>query len=233
MLWTRRYQLFLFDLDGLLVNTEELHFRAYRDMLIARGYRLDWDFATYFKIASQDAGAPKRAIYAQFPQLEQAEPCWDVLYEEKKEAYRKILESEPAPLLPGAKELLEHLALENIQRCVVTHTARSLVDVIRRQNPVLNTIPHWFCREDYTLPKPSPDGYIKAIKSLGPKEGNNVNIIGFEDSSRGLKALMQTSATPVLVNSMDEDLWQTSKEQGVYAFKTLQELITLGLDSSL
>ena len=30
--WIKKYQLFLFDFDGLLVNTEEMHFLAYKQM---------------------------------------------------------------------------------------------------------------------------------------------------------------------------------------------------------
>lgn len=220
---TCEYQLFLFDLDGLLVNTEELHFRAYMQMLAARGFILDWDFATYFQIAQQDAGAPEREIYKKFPKLYEMEPSWAVLYSEKKQAYKKILENEPAPLLEGVDRLLTLLHEHNTKRAVVTHTSRSLVDIIRSQNPLLNTIEHWFCREDYKEPKPSPDGYLKAIDTLASP---SCKIIGFEDSYRGMRSLMATRAKPVLVNSHDEALRQTFQKQGVLTFSSFNNLLS-------
>ena len=43
MEWIHHYQLILFDLDGLLVNTEQLHYQAYKNMLQARGFSLPSD----------------------------------------------------------------------------------------------------------------------------------------------------------------------------------------------
>ncbi|MGD0665742.1 MAG: HAD hydrolase-like protein, partial [Rhabdochlamydiaceae bacterium] len=41
--WTDKFDLFLFDFDGLLVDTEELHFKAYQMLCQGRGYKLPWD----------------------------------------------------------------------------------------------------------------------------------------------------------------------------------------------
>lgn len=221
MHWISQFQLFLFDLDGLLVNTEELHYQAYKRMLKNRGYALPWDFTKYFSIAQQDAEAPKRNIYAEFPELQQQEPNWDVLYAEKKQAYLDLLKSERAPLMPGVQELLEELSNKNVKRCVVTHSGKSLVDALCEKNPILRTIPHWITREDYSLPKPAPDGYLKAISALA---GMHDRVIGFEDSSRGLRSLMATPATPILVNAMDEHLCNTYRLQGVKVFNNFHEV---------
>lgn len=220
MRWISEFQLFLFDLDGLLVNTEELHFGAYKRMLQQRGYTLGWDFPKYFKIAQQDAEAPKRHIYAEFPTLQQSEPDWSVLYAEKKQAYLDLLESEAAPLMPGVQQLLEALEQRAVKRAVVTHSGKSLVDALCKKNPTLRTIPNWITREDYRLPKPAPDGYLKAIGDFA-EAGDRV--IGFEDSSRGLRSLMATPATPILVNAIDEELREDVKQQGVKVFSTFLE----------
>ena len=36
------YQLFLFDLDGLLVDTERFHYEAYVEMGLKYGFCIDW-----------------------------------------------------------------------------------------------------------------------------------------------------------------------------------------------
>ncbi len=222
MRWISEFQLFLFDLDGLLVNTEELHFEAYKRMLKNRGYTLPWNFTKYFSIAQQDAEAPKRYIYAEFPALQQEVPDWSVLYAEKKHAYLELLETEAAPLMPGVEELLLALDAKNVQRVVVTHSAKHFVEALCDKNPILRTIPHWICREDYAMPKPAPDGYLKAITDFAEPEDR---VIGFEDSSRGLRSLMATSATPVLVNAIDEGLRASMKDQGVKVFLSFNEVM--------
>ncbi len=222
--WIENYQLFLFDLDGLLVNTEEIHYRAYCEMCKGRGFTLPWSFSEYFKIAQLDAKAPERHIYAAFPKLQQQEPNWQVLYAEKKSAYLRILHDEPAPLLQGVQELLLHLAKMQKKRCVVTHSAKELVTLLRKQNPILDTIPHWFTREDYSQPKPSPDGYLVAIAKLAAYDDA---IIGFEDSLRGMNALMGTKAKPIFINSIDENTKKHFKDMGVATFSSMNELLVV------
>ncbi len=221
--WISDYDLFLFDLDGLLVNTEELHFEAYITMCRNRGYSLPWDFSTYFKIAQQDAGSLKKYIYKEFPNLQQQEPQWEMLYAEKKKAFLEIVAQEEASLLPGASHLLTVLQDADKKRCVVTHSEKQLVTLLRKKNPILNTIPVWFTREDYEKPKPSPDGYLKAIKELSTPTDR---IIGFEDSLRGMNALLATSAKPIFVNGVDSDTRDYFKNKGVATFASLEEVCT-------
>lgn len=196
MNWINKFQLFLFDFDGLLVNTEELHFQAYRDMCEYRGFRLPWSFSRYSLAAHYHSNSLKEHIYAEFPELYAEEPDWSILYAEKKQALEEILNGGHATLMPGVAGLLSALQAANIPRAVVTHSPINQINMIREQNPQLNSIPHWITREDYTHPKPHPECYQIAIKRLA-KQGDK--IIGFEDSPRGLSALLGTEAKAVLV----------------------------------
>lgn len=222
MQWIFDYQLFLFDLDGLLVDTEGCHYKAYVTMCARRGFTLPWDFATYFTIAQKHADAPRDYIYEALPGLKQQEPNWSVLYAEKKAILQEILTQDPIPLLPGVENLLRALEKAQIKRCVVTHSAKDLVAILRKKNPILDTIPHWFTRDDYDKPKPAPDGYLKAINVLAQK---NDTIIGFEDSQRGMEALIQTSAKPVLVNSIDPEVRTHFADLGVVTCTSFETLV--------
>lgn len=193
MKWISDFQLFLFDFDGLLVNTEHLHYQAYINMLARRGYRVDWSFSRFCELAHYNAEALRNQIYVEFPEIE---PNWEILYGEKKEIYLELLQSGKVELMPGVENLLRALEKEKINRCVVTNAALSQVKLLSSQHLVLKTIPHWITREDYENPKPDPECYLRAIQLYG-KLGNK--IIGFEDSIRGLQALRQTPALPVLI----------------------------------
>lgn len=146
MQWIDEYQLFLFDFDGLLVNTEEIHYQAYQRMCHQRGFKLLWDFPYYCSIAHYSSDGLRQQIYADFPSLEAQEPKWEVLYEEKKRAYLALLQEGAVHLMPGAESLLIQLQQKNKKRCVVTHSAQELVENIRNQNPILNSIPNWITR---------------------------------------------------------------------------------------
>jgi len=110
-------------------------------------------------------------------------------------------------LMPGVQEMLMVLQQANIKRCVVTHSPKALVDTIRQQHPILNTIPYWITREDYIHPKPHPEGYQLAISRYATPSDK---IIGFEDTWRGIQALLQTRAFPVLIQGFSP--WTAPQE---------------------
>lgn len=195
--WMRHYQLVLFDFDGLLVNTEELHFAAYVEMCKRRGFVLNWTLERFFAAAHFDANGLKSALYAEFPKLQVQEPRWEVLYAEKKQAYMELLQAGKLSLMPGVAPLLKELHRKKIKQCVVTNSTKEQVESIKTLLPELATIPHWITREHYANPKPDPECYQKALSEYAdPHE----RAIGFEDSLRGFHALIGAGVKGVLIS---------------------------------
>lgn len=223
MRWIHDFQLFLFDFDGLLVNTEELQYQAYVRMCANRGFTLTWDFPRYCHAAHHVAEGLRDQIYAEFPSLQTQEPNWSVLHSEKKQAFIQLIQEGPVNLMPGAAQLLEALQKANIKRCVVTHSTQELIAIIRKKNPILSTIPYWITREDYSNPKPSPECYQKAIAKFAK---DTDNIIGFEDAPRGLNALRMTRALPVLICPNDYPGLNTIDRQGILHFTSLDKVMS-------
>lgn len=221
MHWIHQYQLFLFDFDGLLVNTEELHFMAYKKMCSLHGFRLEWDFDTYCQAAHYSSEALRDQIYAQFPDLKIQFPVWDVLYAEKKQAIVDLVEGGAVHLMPGVERLLTALEEANIKRCVVTHSPDELVNPIRKQHKILDSIPNWITRHDYTHAKPNPECYLKAIEKYAV---NGDKVIGFEDTPRGIKALMATTAQPVMVSRVKYPEIPLFMKHGVFYYHSLDAI---------
>jgi HAD superfamily hydrolase (TIGR01509 family) len=192
------YDLYLFDFDGLLVDTEFLHYKAYERVTQECGLSHFWDYPTYCRYAH--LGLHGEAIYRDFPELTAHEAEWEGLRRRKMVHYKEILKSTPIDLMPGVLSLLQTLHALKKTACVVTNSYRDDVVAIRSQIPELNLIPHWLTREDYEMSKPSPSGYLKAISLYG-KEGGSA--IGFEDTVKGLTALHLAGAHPVLVCADD------------------------------
>lgn len=218
MKWIHDFQLFLFDFDGLLVNTEHLHYQAYVNMLAKRGANLKLSFANFLELAHFNSTAWREALYAEIPDLE---PNWEIIYLEKKTAYLNLLTSGKVELMPGVTRLLKALDQAKIRRCVVTNSILDHIKLLRARLPILETIPKWITREDYEKPKPSPECYLKAIELYG-KKGDR--IIGFEDSVRGLQALKQTPAFPVLICPSHHPLLEIALEGNVVHFESLEEI---------
>ncbi len=163
--------------------------------------------------------ALRDALYSEYPRLDRN---WDRLYREKKRLYFELIQSGKVELMPGAEKLLRALDEAKIKRCVVTNSFREQIEVIRAHSPVLQTIPHWITRESYERPKPAPDGYLQAIALYGAKGDK---LIGFEDSLRGLEALKQTPALPVLICPSHHPLLELALgEGGALHFESLSSI---------
>lgn len=220
MEWIQNYQLFLFDLDGLLVNTESLHYLAYKMMLQSRGYQLPWNFQRYCMTAHYHSDRIEKELLEIFPSLYDAGDSWEKLYAEKKNFIANLLKQGTC-LMPGVQSLLTQLEAHHIPCCVVTHSADELVSIIRQQHPILDRIPFWVTRHQYTHPKPHPECYFRAIEKYAKPTDQ---VIGFEDSPRGLKALMETRAKPILICEVDYPEIPEFIKKGATHHKTLLEM---------
>lgn len=218
MQWIHRFQLFLFDFDGLLVDTENTHYQAYIDALSLRGHSLDWSFLKFCQAAHLNANALREALCAQFPDLESD---WNAFYQEKKRIYFELVSCGRIRLMPGVEPLLKALEKANIRRAVVTNSFREQTSLISSRLPVLQTLAHWVTRESYEKPKPDPECYLKAIQLYG-KPGDR--IVGFEDSIRGLEALKGTPALAVLISSAQHPLIEMAMGGSVIHFESFKEI---------
>lgn len=219
--WIRQFQLFLFDFDGLLVNTEEIHYAAYKRMCAKRGVTLDLSFEAYCKMAHYTSTGMRDMLCATYPDLVAKAGSWDQLYAEKKQAVIELFNEGAVHSMPGVESLLSALQDASIPRCVVTHSAEELVKTIRQQNRIFDTIPTWITRAQYTHAKPHPECYLRAIE-MQAKPGDRV--IGFEDSPRGLRALQGTSAHPVLICKIEYPEIPSFVAQGVSHFTSFEAI---------
>ena len=220
-----QYDLLLFDFDGLLVNTEKLHFRAYQEMCLQRGFFLSWSFQEYCSRAHLGSEFLQKAIYEDFPALYQKEPDFKVLYQEKKKAFLKILEEESVELMPGVERLLNELQ-ERKKRCViVTHSLLELIQAIQKKRPILKIISKIVTREDYKYPKPHPDPYLKALE-LYRRAGDRV--VGFEDTVRGWKSIHAADVQGIVISScLSPEFKEFLTQEKVIQYQSFEELAFL------
>lgn len=156
------YEAILFDFDGVLVESEPLHFACWREVLAPLGVNLDWE--TYLR---RCRGKSDRDLLDVLCTL--SDPPLDLnwlleLYPRKKERFRQVI-LEGEPIGKEVRALLE--SLSGYQLALVSSNGRVEIE------PVLATagVEHYFeavvCREDAPRPKPAPDSYLRAAELLG------------------------------------------------------------------
>lgn len=190
----------LFDFDGLLVNSEPLHYAAYMQMCKEHAIEIDWDFAKFCHAAHSQAGGFFTALEKQVPGIFSGRLSAASLYADKKRIYEELLVAKPVELMPGVSEVLAKLKDLDVRHAVVTNSPKGQIDVVRKKQPQLDEIPLWVTREDYKQPKPAPDGYLLAMGKLGR---DKELVIGFEDTLKGIRSLIAAGAEAVLVSASD------------------------------
>ena len=171
-------------------------------------------------IAHTSSNGLREAITLKFPAL--ADMHWKDLYNEKKQEYFSLISKGRVELMPGVDALIDILHKNNITSCVVTNSSKEQTDLIKSRSSALQKITHWVTREDYSEPKPHPDSYLCAIKLYGNKGDR---LIGFEDSLRGINALLPTPALPILICSKDHPQMEAVLPEGVLHYESFKEML--------
>lgn len=221
MSWWNEFQAIFFDLDGLLVNTEALHWIAYKDMCAENGVNLPWSFDFYYSLASRSASGVHSELLRQFPELFKMK-SWEALYQEKRKNYRIRMQEGVIPMMPGVEKVLDSLQDANIPIAVVTHSPQEFVDHISKQHRSFSVIQRWFARESYLNPKPAADGYIAACQFFDVEPEKTV---GFEDSLRGIEALEGAKIRPILVQKFDQEARLFCMKKGITVYSTIDEVL--------
>jgi beta-phosphoglucomutase len=170
-----RYDAILFDFDGVLVDSEPVHFECWLEILESFGMRMDWE--TY---RTHGIGVSDRALMSMLCERAGRPEVVDRLlaeYPRKKEMFRsRMLERQliPAEVLALLPELHDY------QLAVVTSSGQSEVEPLLREAGIHGLFRTVVYGGDVKQLKPAPDPYLLAMKKLGARTALVV-----EDSDAG------------------------------------------------
>ena len=180
----------VFDLDGLLIDTEWAFAEAAGRLLAKRGLTLEPAFFATMM------GSPARDALPRFcKHYEIADPL-DVLAAEYKEEFTAALSGKLAPVMPGALDLLDQLDQHDIPKAIATSSSRRYVDGVFGPHGLLDRFAFVLTCDDVTRGKPNPEVYQLAAKRFGlPPHA----VLVLEDSVNGLKAAKAAGCRCVIV----------------------------------
>jgi len=168
----------VFDMDGLLVDTEGLHVEAWRELFEKRGIKPEETvYGDYAGVADNVfLGDLKKGGIVGFPLNT------DDLIREKTEKLVRAAERSSIYLFPGVKEVLEAVS-GRFQVAVASNSERGFVEAVLKNTGLAENFGCIVSRNDVKNPKPEPDIYLAAAKQMGltPSE-----CLVFEDSEVGV-----------------------------------------------
>lgn len=188
------YEAILFDFDGVLVDSEPVHFECWQEILQSFDMHLDWE--TY---RTHGIGVSDRALMALICERAGRPMEVDRLlaeYPRKKELFRnRMLQRQAFPA--GVLELLPQL--HAYQLAVVTSSGQSEVEPILRDAGIHDFFHTVVYGGDVKKLKPAPDPYLLAVKKLGVKTALVV-----EDSDAGEASARAAGLDVLRVQSPEE-----------------------------
>ena len=175
----------VFDFDGVIANSEPLHFQAFRDVLAVRGLAFDepdyyarylgFDDVGVFQAVGAERGTgwtPDRIrelVADKAVRLETLEHDSSILFPGAADAIRRAAAAVPIAIASGARG-------DEIRRVLTReHLAGYFTAIV--------------AAEDTPVSKPAPDPYLRALALLAPATGANLRAaecVAIEDSIWGL-----------------------------------------------
>ncbi len=187
----RTLRALLFDVDGTLADTEEVHRVSFNDAMRELGLPHAWDEAAYAALLAVPGGKERLAHYAaSLPAAEgdRLRSRLPELHARKTELYTRRVARGGCPLRPGIERLLDEAAEAGVLLGIATTTSAPNVTALLEATLGPGG-PGRFatvaCGDMVAAKKPAPDVYRLALAALGVQAGE---AIAFEDSSPGLRA---------------------------------------------
>lgn len=201
----------IFDMDGLMLDTERLAQRAWQRAGREWAYELpDAIFlAAVGRTAADTALIFQEAYGADFP--------FDAMYARKQQLLHDLIEREGIPTKPGLFPLLDRVDALGLHKAVATSTARSLAEKKLTLTGLIDRFETMVCGDEIAHGKPAPDIFLAAAQKLNvPPEQCMV----LEDSEAGIQAAHAAGMVPVWI----PDLKPPTDTTGRLAYRILSAL---------
>jgi len=186
----RRFDGVLFDMDGLLLDSERVYQIIWRQALVDLG--LDWHEPLYMSMIGRNGVESAALLTSHYGDTYQHEQ----MRERLDHHWKAHVAREPVALMTGVIELLDYLDGAGIPRVVATSTGRARAEVKLTEVGIRHRFQGLIGGDDVAFGKPHPEPYQKAAALLGL---DPARCLALEDSANGIRSAHGAGATAVMV----------------------------------
>lgn len=204
-------KLVIFDMDGLLLDTERLSNIAWAEAGKNMGIDITYDILRRIK-----GGNIKNAESVLMSFLDE-EKC-EKLVREKKRIQVRVVEKEGIRLKKGVLELLTFLKEKKMKTAVATSTGKELATKELQDTGIYEYFDGFVFGDEVKNGKPNPEIFLAACKKFDVIPENAVVL---EDSVLGLKAAVLGGIKCIVV----EDTVQLTEEENKLPYKKCESLL--------
>ena len=181
----------LFDMDGLLLDTERVFLELAVTMLTPLGYtdqKIERFFCTLVGSSNSDTRARLTEFLGSADHAAQFYADWYAALQSRM--------SEQVPLRPTVRETLEALQARDVRMAVVTSTRSELAQSHLRVAGLAGFFEHVIAGDQVTANKPSPAPYLEGAARMATRPQE---CYAFEDSDAGITSAMAAGCRAVQI----------------------------------
>jgi beta-phosphoglucomutase len=194
----------IFDFDGIIVDSEPMHYRAFQAVLEPLEKGFSWEAYCETYIGFDDRDAFREAFKARGERL--SSRTLKRMITEKAARFQELVSSDGAKPLPGAVELIRSIP-RKLPVALCSGALREDIDPILGSLAIEDAFSVVVTAEDTKKSKPDPAPYLLAIEKLGVKEP--AMAVAIEDTPAGIVSAKRAGLKVLAVtNSYDRDYLQ-------------------------
>ncbi|MCC5889538.1 MAG: HAD family phosphatase [Alkalibacterium sp.] len=187
-------KLFIFDMDGLMFDTEPLYFKA--NMKTAEKVGIAFDYSFYKQYIGSSEKDFFEAMYNQFDE----EKVTHFISESARDLKEALFADSPI-LKKGLKDLLVYIEEKGYKAVVASSSEREVIHQLLENAGIQNYFDGVIGGNEVNHSKPDPEIFIKA-KNLVSED--NLDVLVLEDSINGIKAANAAGFPVVMVPDLIE-----------------------------
>lgn len=176
----KQIQLVIFDMDGVLTDTNPSHYQAWEKVFTEKGYYFDESiFKDKIEARPRMEGIASVAVGAALDEQKE-------MSKKKTEYFLEGIESEPPTVFDDALEFLLELKQKGIQTAVASSS--TLAELLLTKMGIADLFNTIVSGNDVTNGKPHPEIFLTAAQRLAIKPKNCIVV---EDAEVGVQAAMK------------------------------------------
>lgn len=189
----RNIKAVIFDMDGVLIDTERISFNAFKEVL--KKYNYEMSEAFYLTMIGRNIKSIKELMLKEYG----ANFPFEEIYEKKVKIAIDTIDRDGVIVKPGVHELVDYLKDNSFKIAVATSTRKERAHYLLGQVGIKDKVDYIICGDQVENSKPDPEIFLKAAKGLAVEPKNCMVI---EDSDAGILAAWRAGMTGINVPDM-------------------------------
>jgi beta-phosphoglucomutase family hydrolase len=172
-------QAVIFDLDGVIIDSEPMHLEVDRNIIRSIGIEIsDEELKKYIGVSNVKLWSDLVEKYVVNHDVE------ELVNQQKNNKIKAFKEKDLKPVR-GVAELIDSIRKANLSLAIASSSPKEFIDVVLKRLDMQNKFEFILSGENFKKGKPEPDIFLAAAKLLGKSPEQCVVI---EDSTHGITA---------------------------------------------